>query len=102
MIIYRLSSPEGALASDGMLLMSRAGVLVNVVLMVLNLLPIPPLDGGRIAMSLLPHSLAAGYSRLEPYGFMIILLLLASHVLDRLMSPMILLVLRLLQALVGV
>jgi len=101
MLIYRLSSPDGALASDGMLLMSRAGVLVNVVLMVLNLLPIPPLDGGRIAISLLPHSLAAGYARLEPYGFMIILLLLASNVLDRLMSPMISLVLRLLQVLAG-
>jgi Zn-dependent protease len=84
-----------------MLLMSRAGVLVNVVLMVLNLLPIPPLDGGRIAISLLPHSLAAGYARLEPYGFMIILLLLASNVLDRLMSPLISLVLRLLQVLAG-
>ena len=72
MLIYLLElAPDGALASDGMLLMSRAGVLVNVVLMVLNLLPIPPLDGGRIAISLLPHSLAAGYARLEPYGFMI-------------------------------
>ena len=101
MLIYRLSSPDGALASDGMLLMSRAGVLVNVVLMVLNLLPIPPLDGGRIAISLLPHSLATGYARLEPYGFMIILLLLASNVLDRLMSPLISLVLRLLQVLAG-
>ncbi|MGH8315105.1 MAG: site-2 protease family protein, partial [Steroidobacterales bacterium] len=85
-----------------MLLMSRAGVLVNVVLMVLNLLPIPPLDGGRIAISLLPHSLAAGYARLEPYGFMIILVLLATNVLNRLMSPLISVVLRLLQALVGV
>jgi len=56
MLIYRLSSPDGALASNGMLLMSRAGVLVNVVLMVLNLLPIPPLDGGRVAISLLPPS----------------------------------------------
>ena len=101
MLIYRLSAPDGSLASDGLLLMSRAGVLVNVVLMVLNLLPIPPLDGGRIAISLLPHSLAAGYARLEPYGFMIILVLLASNVLDRLMSPMISLVLRLLQVLAG-
>jgi Zn-dependent protease len=101
MLIYRLSAPDGALASDGMLLMSRAGVLVNVVLMVLNLLPIPPLDGGRIAISLLPQSLASGYARLEPYGFMIILLLLATNVLDRLMSPMISLVLRLLQVLAG-
>jgi Zn-dependent protease len=69
--------------------------------MVLNLLPIPPLDGGRIAISLLPQSLASGYARLEPYGFMIILLLLATNVLDRLMSPMISLVLRLLQVLAG-
>jgi len=76
-------------------------VIINVNLALLNLLPIPPLDGGRIAISLLPHSLAAGYARLEPYGFMIILVLLASNVLDRLMSPMISLVLRLLQVLAG-
>jgi Zn-dependent protease len=101
MVIYRMSSGDGALASDGMQLMSRAGVLVNVVLMVLNLLPIPPLDGGRIAMSLLPHTLAAGYARLEPYGFMIILVLLATNILNRLMSPLISMVLLLLQALVG-
>ncbi|HKW80753.1 MAG TPA: site-2 protease family protein [Casimicrobiaceae bacterium] len=102
MLIYRVSSPDGALASEGMMLMSRAGVLVNVVLMVLNLLPIPPLDGGRIALSLLPRTLAAGYARIEPYGFMIILLLLASNTLNRLMSPLVLLVLRLLQAIVGI
>ena len=102
MLVYRLSSADGALASEGVMLMSRAGVLVNVVLMVLNLLPIPPLDGGRIAMSLLPRALAAGYARIEPYGFMIILLLLASNALNRLMQPLVLLVLRLLQAIVGV
>ncbi|MGH8712626.1 MAG: site-2 protease family protein [Casimicrobiaceae bacterium] len=101
MVIYRLSSSDGALASDGLQLMSRAGVLVNVVLMVLNLLPIPPLDGGRIAISLLPRTLSAGYARLEPYGFMIILVLLATNVLNRLMSPLIAVVLRFLQALVG-
>ena len=76
MLIYRLSSPDGALASDGMLLMSRAGVLVNVVLMVLNLLPIPPLDGGRIAVGVLPDALAARFARLEPYGMLILIGLL--------------------------
>lgn len=100
-LIYRMSLPDGALASDGMEAMSRAGIWVNVVLMVLNLLPIPPLDGGRIAISLLPQAMAAGYAKIEPYGFMIILLLLATNTLNRLMSPMIALVLRLLQALAG-
>ena len=56
-------------------------------LMALNLLPILPLDGGRIAVSLLPHSMAMGYARLEPYGFMIVIALLATGVLGWLMRP---------------
>jgi Zn-dependent protease len=56
--------------------MSKIGIGVNVVLMMLNLLPIPPLDGGRIAVSLLPRSLAWRYAQLEPWGFPILLLLL--------------------------
>ena len=55
--------------------------------MALNLLPILPLDGGRIAVSLLPHSLAASYARLEPYGFMVVILLLATGILSDLMRP---------------
>jgi len=100
-VLFRLSASDGAVPSDGLELMSRAGVLVNVFLMVLNLFPILPLDGGRIAMSLLPHSLAASYARLEPYGFMIIVLLLATNVLDRLMTPIVGVVLELLQTVVG-
>ena len=57
-------------------LMSAAGVLVNVIFMVLNLLPLPPLDGGRILMSLLPHRLAYNVSRFEPYGIIVVLVLL--------------------------
>ena len=70
-------------------LMAEAGITVNVVLMVLNLLPILPLDGGRIAVSLLPNRLAYGYSRLEPYGFPILLLLLFTNVLGMVMMPMV-------------
>jgi Zn-dependent protease len=71
--------------------MSVAGLQVNVVLMVLNLLPIPPLDGGRIAMSLLPERLALGYARLEPFGFPVILalVLLLPQVLMAVMMPMV-------------
>ena len=61
--------------------MAEAGITVNLVLMVLNLLPMLPLDGGRIAVSLLPNRLAYSFSRLEPYGFPILLLLLFTNTL---------------------
>ena len=67
--------------------MAGAGIQINLMLMALNLLPILPLDGGRIAVSLLPHSMAIGYARLEPYGFMIVIALLATGVLGWLMQP---------------
>ncbi len=50
---------------------------INIILGVFNLIPIPPLDGSRIVMGLLPNNLARSYSSLEPFGFMIILLLIA-------------------------
>ena len=70
-------------------LMGAAGVLVNAIFMVLNLLPIPPLDGGRIVMSLLPHKQAYQFSRIEPYGFFIIIALLFLKVLDYVMWPLV-------------
>jgi len=72
-----------------MLLMGIAGIEINVILMVLNLLPLPPLDGGRIAASLLPNRLAYQFSRIEPYGLMILLVLLFSGVLGAIVLPMI-------------
>ena len=88
-VLLRLATPGGVAASDGMFEMAEVGVQVNLMLMALNLLPILPLDGGRIAVSLLPHSLAASYSRMEPYGFMIVILLLATGILGALMYPLI-------------
>jgi Zn-dependent protease len=70
-------------------LMAKAGITVNLVLMLLNLLPILPLDGGRIAVSLLPNRLAYGFSRLEPYGFPILLLLLFTNLLSAILNPMV-------------
>jgi len=72
-----------------MRLVCVAGIQVNVVLMVLNLLPILPLDGGRILASLLPHRVAGQYARLEPWGFPILLLLLFSGYLGFLLAPMV-------------
>ncbi|CAM5392831.1 site-2 protease family protein [Thauera mechernichensis] len=72
-----------------MLKMADAGIQINAVLMVLNLLPIPPLDGGRIAVSLLPNRLAWRFARLEPYGFPILLVLLFTGILGTILWPLI-------------
>ena len=86
-LLLKDSSPEAIFASDGLREMAGAGVQINLMLMALNLLPILPLDGGRIAVSLLPRNLAMSYARLEPYGFMVVLILLATGVLGQLMWP---------------
>lgn len=83
-------------------LMGQAGVQINVVLMVLNLLPLPPLDGGRIAISLLPSAAAMRFSRMEPYGIVILLVLLVTGILSLVLFPFIQLVSRLIAALFGV
>ncbi len=72
-----------------MMLMGIAGIEINIILMVLNLLPLPPLDGGRMAVSLLPHRIAYHFSRIEPYGFIILLALLFSGFLGAIIWPIV-------------
>jgi len=67
--------------------MGYAGVLFNALLMILNLFPILPLDGGRVLHSLLPPDLAESYARLEPFGIIILIALLLTHVLQMLLLP---------------
>ena len=67
--------------------MAIAGININLVLMALNLLPIPPLDGGRIVFSLLPNRMAWQYSRIEPYGMVIVVVLLVSGLLWTVLEP---------------
>lgn len=81
-----LTAPENYFSSP-LLEMSKGGILINLVLMVLNLIPVPPLDGGRIAISALPHAIAYNLAKLEPYGLLIIMLLMASGVLSSFMYP---------------
>jgi len=68
--------------------MARAGIMVNGVLMLLNLLPLPPLDGGRIAVSLLPHALAWRFAKIERFGFVILLALMFMGGLNLILTPM--------------
>lgn len=67
--------------------MSLAGVQINLVLLVLNLFPLPPLDGGRIAVSLLPMSAAIKFAQLERYGMLILIALLFTGILGIVLSP---------------
>ena len=69
--------------------MAEIGIVINCVLLVLNLLPLPPLDGGRIAVSLLPPRLAWQFAQLERWGFPILLVLLFTGVLGAIMNPLV-------------
>jgi Zn-dependent proteases len=70
-----------------MIYMGKSGIFINLVLMVLNLLPVPPLDGGRVVAGLLPSRLAYRLGQLEPYGFFILLILLVTGILGYLIYP---------------
>jgi Zn-dependent protease len=67
--------------------MGTIGIFINAILMVLNLLPILPLDGGRILAAMLPPRLAFSYSRLEPWGLVIVIGLLVTGLLGTILRP---------------
>jgi len=81
--------------------MAGGGVKINLVLMALNLIPIPPLDGGRIAVSLLPNQVAYRFAMIEPYGFIIIVVLLATQLLGVVIGPVVTLGRHFIYALLG-
>ena len=67
----------------------QASILINMVLCVFNLLPLPPLDGGRVAVGLLPGGASYALSRLEPYGFLIVVVLLMTGLLQGIIGPLV-------------
>ncbi|ODN67385.1 MULTISPECIES: site-2 protease family protein [Methylophaga] len=83
-----LLAVNDVLISGPMIYMGVAGVLVNGMLMLLNLLPLPPLDGGRVLVSILPPHLAWRVEKIEPYGFFILLALLYFGIVMMILWPM--------------
>jgi len=86
MIITLNMVPDGGI-SRGFMQMAQIGIVFNLILLVLNLLPLPPLDGGRVLAGLVPRSVADVLDRIEPYGFMILIGLLFLGVLDQVIGP---------------
>ena len=73
-----------------MVLTGQAGIVINLLLAFLNLIPIPPLDGSRVVSSLLSPKLSYAYSKIEPYGFFLLLILLVTGILGWLLRPILL------------
>lgn len=89
--ILKYIIPSGIIASLLYELLS-----INVILAIFNLIPIPPLDGSRVLMGLLPHELAEQYSSIERYGFIILFFFIWFGVLDRFVWPLVAFVIRIL------
>jgi Zn-dependent protease len=99
-MMFNFSNYAPNTAVNFLAIMSMAGISINIVLMVLNLLPMPPLDGGRIAVSLLPMPWAIKLARVERYGFPILIVLMFTGVLGYVIYPIIQMIEQLLYRLV--
>ena len=82
-----LIGPKTSMLALFLALSGQAGILINLILAFLNLIPIPPLDGSKVLIRFLSPSLAMQYRRIEPFGFIIILALLATNILSLILTP---------------
>jgi len=102
-LLFKLAwSLPGNYFAEPLLGMAEWGIKINVILMVLNLLPLPPLDGGRVAVSMLPHRQAYQLAKIEPYGMLILIFMAITPVLSWILLPLVNLVFQLISALFGI
>ena len=87
--VATLLHPNTSMPALFLLVTARAGMMINLVLAALNLIPIPPLDGSRVVSSLLPPKQALAYAKVEPYGFFILILLMFTGALGMILTPLI-------------
>jgi Zn-dependent protease len=101
LIIVPLSlvSPEAVTSTilAPLLMIFQSSVVINVVLAVFNMIPIPPLDGGRVLTGFLPYRQAAAFGKIEPYGFIIVIFLIATGIANYFVMPLVNLILGILQ-----
>lgn len=99
-VVIRLGSLLGDIGL-ALIFMGAVGIFINTLLMALNMLPLPPLDGGRVLTGLLPGPLAWKFSQIEPYGFLILIGLLVTGLLSTILVPIIQLVIAMLAPVTG-
>lgn len=87
--------------NDAVLILLNYGILINVILAVFNLLPIPPLDGSWILYHLLPENLKNTYRKIFPYGFIILILLLITNVIQSIIIPIYYFIIKILEGLLN-
>jgi Zn-dependent protease len=88
-LLFKLATSLSGGLAEPLAYMAVAGIQINIVLMLVSLIPVPPQDGGRILLAVLPHRQAATLARIAPYGNLIIIALLMTGLLARIIGPMV-------------